>query len=255
MTEAQALFGLCNRSTAANLVAALQASVIQLATSNYPYPTNFSLPLPAYPLNVSCEQLLAANNQTALQQLYALVQLAWPKPPQFECLNLGASPVRYLPGFIPGAWTFERCSEAVLPTFVGDDNPAFVGCSKWASNCYNVETINDYCSYFLGTTMVPDALDVLYGSYERQVAAMHNVVFTNGELDPWSYGGVARNSTSMSQPSYWMRGAAHHLDLRAPSPQDPSDVVAARQAVIVALQRWQHPRRVAAVNFHPELRL
>ena len=238
MAEAQTLFGLCNHSEAANLVAGVQAGVIQLATSNYPYPTNFSLPLPAYPLNVSCDQLLAASNQSAIRQLHALVTLAWPKPVEEECLTLRVKPAAYLPGFIQGAWTYERCSEVVLPTFVADTNPAFVGCDSWPDNCYSVDAINSYCSYFYETTMAADALDLLYGNYDRQLAAMSNVVLTNGKLDPWSYGGVPANTTSLSRPSYWMEGAAHHLDLRAPSPQDPPDVVAVRQAVTSTLQRW-----------------
>eukprot|EP00045_Choanoeca_perplexa_P002500 m.24752 g.24752 ORF g.24752 m.24752 type:complete len:475 (-) comp11551_c0_seq1:59-1483(-) len=238
MVEAQALFGICNHSKAENLVAALQASIIQLATSNYPYPTNFSLPLPAYPLNASCAQLLAAKDQPALEQLHAFVKLAWPKRPEDNCLMLRVKPEAYLPGFIQGAWTYERCSEIVLPTSISDDNPAFVGCSDWPHNCYNPKAINSYCDYFLQTTMVPNALDLQYGSYAHQLAALTNVVFTNGDLDPWSYGGVKLNTSSLTHPSYWMRGAAHHLDLRLPSREDPPDVVATRQAVVATLQRW-----------------
>jgi len=35
-----------------------------------------------------------------------------------------------------------------------------------------------------------------------------------------------------------MAGAAHHLDLRAPNPLDPPDVLAARRTQKLFVERW-----------------
>eukprot|EP00730_Choanoeca_flexa_P008371 TRINITY_DN12479_c1_g1_i1.p2 TRINITY_DN12479_c1_g1~~TRINITY_DN12479_c1_g1_i1.p2 ORF type:complete len:501 (+),score=89.07 TRINITY_DN12479_c1_g1_i1:4202-5704(+) len=231
------LFGLCNHSKPTLLIAAIQASIVSMATSNYPYPTNFSMPLPAHPINASCSKLVQASSLSSLHQLRAFVDLAWTMPNN-DCINLGVSPVAYLPGFIHGAWTYERCSEVVIPTAVGDGNPAFMSCSQRAANCYTTAVVNDYCNYFLQTKQQPASVDSHYGTYTQQLSALSHVVFTNGHLDPWSFGGVPANTTATLTPSYWMHGAAHHLDLRAPSPMDPADVVHARQAVTNALEQW-----------------
>lgn len=54
-----------------------------------------------------------------------------------------------------------------------------------------------------------------------------NIIFSNGDLDPWRAGGVLTNIN----PNIVVRliqGGAHHLDLREPNAADPADVTAAR---------------------------
>lgn len=59
----------------------------------------------------------------------------------------------------------------------------------------------------------------------------------NGNLDPWSAGGVKdttpgiNNSNSRGIYSFYIDGAAHHLDLRQPNSCDPPSVVNARYQV------------------------
>lgn len=55
-----------------------------------------------------------------------------------------------------------------------------------------------------------------------------NIIFSNGDLDPWRAGGVLTDIN----PDIIVRmikGAAHHLELREPHEDDPEDVVEARK--------------------------
>lgn len=64
-----------------------------------------------------------------------------------------------------------------------------------------------------------------------------NIVFTNGDLDPWSSGGV--NSTITSRlPSILISGGAHHLDLRAANKNDPQSVIDARTQIVQLIHQW-----------------
>ena len=51
---------------------------------------------------------------------------------------------------------------------------------------------------------------------------------SNGQLDPWSAGGVLKTLAS-DLPAELIPNAAHHLDLRASNEKDTADVVRARE--------------------------
>lgn len=101
---------------------------------------------------------------------------------------------------------------------------------------------------------------------------LDRIVYTNGELDPWSYGGLAaplsprralattqqarringsaaeRRAPAQTQvgsaqcappsTSIVIEGSAHHSELRAPLAADPPAVVAARVEVIALVGQW-----------------
>ena len=50
-----------------------------------------------------------------------------------------------------------------------------------------------------------------------------NIIFTNGELDPWRAGGVT-DFVGLELPTWSIKGGAHHLDLRLPHKDDGADV-------------------------------
>ena len=218
----------------------MQAALVKIATLNYPYPTNFTgTKLPANPLLLSCNKLheAVAKGASPLQQLHALVTVTW-SVPSTGCTILQNSTWAYLPGLIPGAWSYERCSEVIIPCEVTDTNPAFLSCSQYPPNCYNSTEFGRYCTDHYVTTPITPSLDLSYGTANEQLSAYSRVVFTNGYLDPWSSGGYLPNDSSVAHPIYWMQGAAHHLDLRVPDDSDPVDVVRVRKAVANDLREW-----------------
>lgn len=60
---------------------------------------------------------------------------------------------------------------------------------------------------------------------------------SNGDLDPWSAGGVLTN-LSDSLIALYITEAAHELDLRSSNPADPESVVAARKVEKMYIKKW-----------------
>jgi hypothetical protein len=84
----------------------------------------------------------------------------------------------------------------------------------------------DYCPYLegLGLVGVPQKSDTVYGGERMQYYAS-NIVFTNGDLDPWSPAGVKLvDGKDRSLVSLTIDQGGHHLDLFWPTDDDPDSV-------------------------------
>jgi len=88
------------------------------------------------------------------------------------------------------------------------------------------------------TTQYHWAID-FFGGKNITVDFMHasNIVWTNGDLDPWKAGGVLKN-VSDDTLALVIPKAAHHLDLRTPDPQDPPEVTWARGKISETIGKW-----------------
>ena len=90
----------------------------------------------------------------------------------------------------------------------------------------------EYCAYLermglVGLPLKSDAwalwIDTVYGGERLQYAS--NIVYTNGDLDPWSPAGVRLvNKEDRSLVSLTIEGGGHHLDLFWPTENDPDSV-------------------------------
>jgi hypothetical protein len=91
--------------------------------------------------------------------------------------------------------------------------------------------------------LTPDydwALDY-FGGYNinKDFLATTNIVFSNGELDPWRAGGLNYNVTADgSGIALYIEGGAHHLDLRAPTDLDPEVLTQARAIEMNNIKKW-----------------
>ena len=72
---------------------------------------------------------------------------------------------------------------------------------------------------------------------EKDFNHLSNIIFSNGQLDPWSAGGVLKQ-VSPDIVIIYMLNAAHHLDLRTPNEVDDPSVKAGRQLEIDTIKKW-----------------
>jgi len=65
-----------------------------------------------------------------------------------------------------------------------------------------------------------------------------NIIFSNGNIDPWSGGGIMSNITT-NNIALVIEDGAHHLDLRLPEDEsDPYSVKIARQTEYAYIKKW-----------------
>lgn len=208
-----------------------------MAMVNYPYATNFIRPLPAWPVEQSClnaagvkdEELKDARDYSYqnIMRLAAMMQV-WQGG---QCLNLVGSNET---GALDGAgWEIQTCSELPMPQ--GDD-PA-QSAYTW-TNWYE----DEWTAYCMDAyEMVPQydwALDFFGGREPRRDFLDYtNIVWVNGEYDPWHGGGITTNITS-GTTAIMVKKAAHHYDLRAPHANDTIQIQEARNIETMHLKNW-----------------
>jgi lysosomal Pro-X carboxypeptidase len=97
---------------------------------------------------------------------------------------------------------------------------------------------------FNGLTPRPYWVGTQYGGWDLE--GLSNVVFANGNLDPWYSGGITHNVSGTTDViAVVIAEGAHHLDLRATNDLDPASVIEARLIETAAMTRWinQHYER------------
>ena len=67
-----------------------------------------------------------------------------------------------------------------------------------------------------------------------------NIIFSNGDYDPWSTGGILPGSAgdTPATPAIMIPGSAHHLDLFFADPADPPELTAARTRERAIIDGW-----------------
>ena len=95
---------------------------------------------------------------------------------------------------------------------------------------------------FGGVETRPNWLRDAFGDGRDLVANLRNVVFTDGDKDPWKVGGVPDDAQQLSIDGsvvhVLIEDAAHHQDLHFPDPSDSPGVVAARALEFDHISRW-----------------
>lgn len=76
--------------------------------------------------------------------------------------------------------------------------------------------------------------NLIYGGYKPDIS---NVIFTNGDVDPWHKLSVLEDLNE-STPSILMKGISHCQDFLEDFSTDPIDLTKARQIVRQIVTKW-----------------
>ena len=161
---------------------------------DYPYATDFVAPLPAWPINYACDQAAAAREAHAddpLADLWAtsaaaMVYLNFNN--QLECIDVSPKPEPN-EGLDDNGWSVQYCNEMAMP-FASRESTSMFPPSEW-----NERQNSLFCKAAYGESpQYSWALDYFGGvNPEKDFMKASNIIFSNGELDPWHAGGVLTN--------------------------------------------------------------
>lgn len=113
--------------------------------------------------------------------------------------------------------------------------------SMFIEQPFDYDAYTAWCQSSFGLT--PDYTWALryFGGFniDKDFLAATNVIFSNGELDPWRAGGLNKNVTADgSGIALYIESGAHHLDLRPPNVEDPATVTEARNIEMTNIKKW-----------------
>ncbi|KAH9488159.1 hypothetical protein Btru_064904 [Bulinus truncatus] len=226
-------FGLCSSLTKLDLDQFkffLADTYVGFAMVNYPSAASFLAKLPAWPIKVACSYLSQPlNGEPLLEALSKVINLYYNYTGDTKCLNWtsdgGAGSLDEY------AWNYQTCTEMVMPQ-----------CSNNSALFYDIpwdfQQVSDDC--FRKFEVRPRENWIALEYWAKQLNDTSNIIFSNGLIDPWSSGGVLE-SVSDTVVAIKIPQSAHHLDLRAKSPDDFADVIAARaQELVILLRLYFH---------------
>jgi len=225
------IFGLCDTPSSAleidSLISTLDGSLGTMAMVDYPYPTNFVEPLPAWPVQYACTAAKAAyeaNEGSAYQSLYAIEAAGatfYNYAAQLDCLDVSVSQGG---GLDDNGWNVQYCNEMVMP-FASDATTSMFPTASWDEKANTASCFAEYGE----EPQYNWALDYFGGRVpKRDFMKASNIIFSNGSLDPWHAGGVLETINDQCLTLY-IENSAHHLDLRLPNDADPQTLTDARQ--------------------------
>ncbi|XP_028397868.1 lysosomal Pro-X carboxypeptidase-like isoform X2 [Dendronephthya gigantea] len=206
----------------------LSETWVNLAMVNYPYPASFLEPLPAWPIKAVCKKLTddKLTGDALLKAVFDAVSVYYNYTGGAKCFDIEQQATKDLGD---KGWSFQACTEMVMPLCADGKDDMFYP-FKWDFSAYAKG-----CDQWWGVMPRQFWAEVQYGG--RKISSHSNIVFSNGDLDPWSGGGVTK-SISESLVAVMIKGGAHHLDLRHKNKDDPQSVIDARNLEKKYMKKW-----------------
>lgn len=217
------------------LIGWIRNAFASMCMGDYPYSASFFGNLPANPVNVSANLIMQAED--ALEGLVLGTGLFYNSTNNntlscfdpFKEYYFCSDPTGCGLGPNSLSWDYQACTEILLSSGTNNITDMFTPLP------WTLDMRAEYCLKTWGIRQRPGWFATsLWGN---SIQSASNIIFSNGELDPWKNGGVLE-SLSDTIIALLIDGAAHHLDLRSPNPKDPPAVVAAREAELFFLKKW-----------------
>ncbi|GMN39488.1 hypothetical protein TIFTF001_008734 [Ficus carica] len=209
----------------------LSTAYIYTSMTDYPTPSNFLNPLPAYPVKQMCK---AIDNPTTgndtFAKLYGAANVYYNYSGTAKCFNLSDDSD---PHGLSG-WGWQACTEMILPTG-GNTKESIFPASEW-----HYSDRVSYCKLMYGIEPRRTWITTEFGGFgiERVLKRFgSNIIFFNGLRDPWSGGGVLKN-ISRSIIAIVAKEGAHHVDLRFSTKEDPEWLKEVRKQEINIIGGW-----------------
>ncbi|GMH24624.1 hypothetical protein Nepgr_026467 [Nepenthes gracilis] len=201
----------------------LESAYSYLAMVNYPYPSEFLMPLPANPVKELCRKIDGAPDGTRIMdRIFDGVSVYYNYTGSVKCFELDDDPHGM------NGWNWQACTEMVMPMSSSQDN------SMFRTYDYNYTSFQEWCWKSFKAEPRPRWITTEFGGHDfktRLKTCGSNIIFANGLLDPWSGGSVLQNVSDTIIALVTDEGA-HHLDLRASTDDDPDWLIQQRRTEI-----------------------
>ncbi|XP_055811631.1 uncharacterized protein LOC129881449 isoform X2 [Solanum dulcamara] len=201
----------------------LSTAFIYTAMTDYPTPSNFLNPLPAYPVKQMCKAIDDPKiGKDTFGKVYGAANIYYNYTGNATCFDLNNNSDPH--GL--ARWTWQACTEMVMPTG-GNNKESIFPRSEWD---YNERA--QICKLAFGVEPRPN------WNIERVLKRFgSNIIFFNGLRDPWSGAGVLKD-ISKSIVAIVAKEGAHHVDLRWSSKEDPEWLQQVREREISIISNW-----------------
>ncbi|KAK6237829.1 hypothetical protein QUC31_003298 [Theobroma cacao] len=207
----------------------LESAYSYLGMVNYPYPSNFLMPLPGHPIREVCRKIDSSpDGSSILERIFNGVSVYYNYTGEVDCFQLDDDPHGM------DGWNWQACTEMVMP-MSSDRNT-----SMFPAYDYDYSAFQEECRRDFQVTPRPRWITTEFGGHDIEHVLKFfgsNIIFSNGLLDPWSGGGVLKN-ISQTIVALVTEEGAHHIDLRASTTEDPDWLVEQRETEIELIEGW-----------------
>ncbi|XP_058088246.1 uncharacterized protein LOC131235127 [Magnolia sinica] len=232
LEKLQKSFKICkNYISTSSLEGWLDTAYVYTAMTDYPTPSNFLNPLPAYPVKQMCraiDEATAADD--TFRGLYGAANIYYNYTGNATCFDLNDHSDPH--GL--GGWSWQACTEMIMPSNGNNKESIF---PPWT---YNYSDRAKSCEDYYGIPPRPNWITTEFGGHNISSVLKRfgsNIIFFNGLRDPWSGGGVLK-SISKSVVAIVAREGAHHVDLRFSTEEDPEWLQRVRRKEIKIITTW-----------------
>eukprot|EP00037_Helgoeca_nana_P010846 m.96299 g.96299 ORF g.96299 m.96299 type:complete len:540 (-) comp20459_c1_seq3:129-1748(-) len=243
----------------------IQGALATEAMVDYPYASTFVTPMPANPVKFACSKT-AGTRPTSVdallfESLNTIQNVFLNYTAELKCHNISAELLRFkssphtssgrikpmsMPsqgakaaplGDIGRPWNYMACSSLILEPLTSDGDGFFVPRED------QIPEIEAACRRsFSRVTPRIHWTERSYGNGIQLARNLRNVLFSDGDKDPWRVGGMPENTSAYSLDHsvsrLLIREAAHHQDLRFADAADSRELIAARATEARAIRGW-----------------